>query len=602
MANQFASERNLDFLLYEVFAVEDLTAYEEFAEHSREGFELVVGTAARVARDQLYPYLVEMDREAPEMVDGRVRVHPMVRGWMRSCGEGGWIAACESFDHGGQQLPVMINTACRFLFAAANYSASVYPFLTAGAARLILSFGADELRETFVPEMLAGNWQGTMALTEPQAGSSLSDIRSQATPSEAGYYRMKGQKIFISGGDHDGVDNHVHLLLARIAGAPAGVKGISLFVVPRRRPTAGGGLEFNDVSTAAVYHKLGYRGCPITQLSLGENDDCRGWLVGEPHQGLSYMFQMMNEARIDVGLSAAAIASAAYYASLEYARERPQGRRLDDKRPDQPPVAIVEHPDVRRLLLFQRAIVEGSLGLLMQCSCYVDVAKAAPAAAERERAALLLDLLTPIAKSYPSEMGILSASQGLQILGGYGYCDEFPLEQYYRDMRIHPIHEGTTAIHGLDLLGRKVRMGRGAALEAFVVEVEKDLDDAVNLEELGAMVSQLSGELAALKETTAALLALREQAGPGMGLADATLYLELFSLVAIAWQWLKQAAVARRRGAKSGLSAEQKAFYEGKLLSCRYFFAYELPKTAALHRRLQQADGLTLKLDDNCLN
>lgn len=602
MANRFASESNLDFLLYEVFAVDELTAFDEFAEHSREGFELVVGTAARVARDQLYPYLVEMDREVPELVDGRVKVHPMVRSWMKSCGEGGWISACESFEHGGQQLPVMINNACRFLFAAANYSASVYPFLTAGAARLILSFANQELQDTFVPDMLAGNWQGTMALTEPQAGSSLSDIRCQATPTEDDNYLLKGQKIFISAGDHDAVDNHVHLLLARIAGAPAGVKGISLFVVPRQRPTADGGLEFNDVATAAVYHKLGYRGCPITQLSLGENGDCRGWLVGEPHQGLSYMFQMMNEARIDVGLSAAAIASAAYYASLEYARERPQGRRLDDKRPDQPPVAIVEHPDVRRLLLFQRAIVEGSLALLMQCSRYVDVARAAPELVDRQRAALLLDLLTPIAKSYPSEMGILSASQGLQILGGYGYCDEFPLEQYYRDIRIHPIHEGTTAIHGLDLLGRKVQMSDGTALREFIVEVEKDLAAAVKLKELAAMVSQLSGELADLRETTRFLLALRKQAGPGLGLADATLYLELFSLVVIAWQWLKQAVVALQQNKAAGLIPEQRAFCEGKLLTCRYFFAYELPKTAALHHRLQQADGLTLKLSDNCLD
>jgi alkylation response protein AidB-like acyl-CoA dehydrogenase len=455
VAEKFVSVRNLRFLLYEVFHVESLTQYPYYEEHSREIFDIVLDTAVKIGKDLLRPYLQEMDKHPPEFVDGGVKVHPMVRTLMKECGEGGWIAASAPYALGGQQLPLMISAACRFIFSAANYSASVYPFLTSGAAHLIEAFGSQGLIETYIPKMFAGQWQGTMALTEPQAGSSLSDITTSAEPTEHGYYKIRGQKIFISTGEHDGVDNVVHLMLAKIKGAPHGVKGISLFVVPNKRMDEDGQLVPNDVNVTAIYHKLGYRGAPITQLSLGESGDCRGYLVGEPHRGLMYMFQMMNEARIDVGAGAAAIASAAYYASLEYARERPQGRRLTQKDPTLPPVPIIEHADVKRMLLFQRAVVEGSLSLLLQCAQYADMIRVSEGS-EKERCDLLLDILTPVAKTYPSEMGILSVSQGLQCLGGYGYCDEFPLELYYRDARIHPINEGTTGIQGLDLLGRKV--------------------------------------------------------------------------------------------------------------------------------------------------
>jgi len=417
LAEKFLNERNLKFLLYDVFHVEDLCTYPYFEEHSREVFEMVVDTALKMGRDLLFPAFAEMDKNPPEFVDGVVKVHPVVGEFMKACGEGGWIGSNAPFEMEGQQLPILITAACKFIFSAANYSATVYPFLTAGAAHLIESFGSQELKDAFIPHMFAGEWQGTMALTEPQAGSSLSDITTQAEPTDEGYYKIRGQKIFISAGDHDQVDNVVHLMLAKIKGAPAGVRGISLFVVPKKRISENGDLEPNDVNVSGTYHKLGYRGAPITQLSMGENDDCRGYLVGEPHQGLPYMFQMMNEARIDVGMGAAAIASAAYHASLEYARERPQGRSLKGKDPTQPQVLIIRHPDVKRMLLFQKAIIEGSLALILQCSRYADL-KQVTEGEEKERVSLLLDLLTGVAKSYPAEMGIVSVNQGLQILGG----------------------------------------------------------------------------------------------------------------------------------------------------------------------------------------
>ncbi|MBI5585187.1 MAG: acyl-CoA dehydrogenase [Deltaproteobacteria bacterium] len=594
MAEKFVSERNLKFMLYEVFDAETLTQYEYYAEHGREIFDLVLDTALKLGRDILQPLLREMDQNPPQFSDGAVKVHPMVRDWMRTCGEGGWISALAPYDHGGQQLPLLIGAVIRFIFSAANYSASVYPLLTAGAAHLIESFGSEALQETYIPPMYAGQWQGTMALTEPQAGSSLSDLSTLAEPTDRGYYLLRGQKIFISASDHDGVDNIVNLLLARIKGAPPGVKGISLFVVPKFRPEADGSLVPNDLQVAGSFHKLGYRGSPICQLSLGENNDCRGYLVGEPHQGLAYMFQMMNEARIDVGMSATAIASAAYYASLQYARERAQGRRLGSKDPTQPPVPIIEHADVKRMLLFQRAVVEGSFALLLQCSVYADRTRVLTGE-EREKNELLLELLTPVAKTYPSEMGVLSVSQGLQILGGYGYCDEFPLELFYRDARIHPIHEGTTGIHGLDLLGRKMMMKGGKAAQLYLREVEQTIGQAREVADLAPYAVRLQAALEKLKEVTASLVQLSREKGPETFLADATLYLEFFGIIAVAWQWLVQALVVQQALEKE-LSEDESNFYQGKFQTCSYFFRYELPKIEGLVHRLLEGDGLTVKM------
>jgi alkylation response protein AidB-like acyl-CoA dehydrogenase len=594
VAEKFISERNVKFMLYEVFDAESLTQYEYYAEHGREIFDLVLDTALKLGRDILQPVLREMDRNPPQFIDGEVKVHPMVRDWMRTCGEGGWISANASFERGGQQLPLLITGVCRFIFSAANYSASVYPLLTAGAAHLIESFGSDALRETYIRRMYSGEWQGTMALTEPQAGSSLTDLSTLAEPTDQDYYLLRGQKIFISASDHDGADNIVNLLLARIKGAPPGVKGISLFVVPKFRPETDGSLVRNDIQVAGSFHKLGYRGSPICQLSLGENNDCHGYLVGEPHRGLTYMFQMMNEARIDVGMSAAAIASAAYYSSLQYARERPQGRRLAAKDPTQPQVNIIEHADVKRMLLFQRAVVEGSFSLLLQCCAYADRARVLTGE-DKERNELLLDLLTPVAKTYPSEMGILSVSQGLQILGGYGYCDEFPLELFYRDARIHPIHEGTTGIHGLDLLGRKMVMKGGKAAQLYLQEVEKTISQAQAVSDLASYALRLREALERLKEVTARLVQISQEKGPEYFLADATLYLEFFGIIAVAWQWLTQAMVILKT-LENELSEEETNFYQGKFQTFVYFFHYELSKIEGLAQRLMEGDGLTVEM------
>ncbi len=591
MAKKFVSMRNLRFLLDEVFIVEELIESPYFEEHNKKTFKMVLDESLKIASKMLHPIFEEMDRKPPELVDGNVKVHPHVKKILSEFGKNGWIASSFSYDDGGEQLPLLVANSCNFVFAAANYSASVYSGLCAGAVKLILSFGNKELKEKYAQKLIEGEWQGTMALTEPSAGSSLSDITTSATPDSDGF-KIKGNKIFISAGDHDGVSNVIHLVLAKIDGAPAGVKGISLFVVPKLRIN-GDSLTSNDVNVTQVFHKLGYRGAPITELSFGEKDNCYGYLVGEEHKGLSYMFQMMNEARLGVGLGATAIASAAYYAALDYTENRVQGRKIGGKDPKSEQIPIIEHSDVKRMLLFQKSIVEGSLSLILQCCKYEDMQKTA-SEEDKNKYFLLLDLLTPVAKSYPSEMGIESVSQSIQCFGGYGYCDDFPVEQHFRDMRIHPIHEGTTGIQGMDLLGRKLVMHNGKAFFLYLEEVRKTINNVSN-SDLKPLALKLEEALKKLEHVTSHLMVLAQTKGPDVFLADSVLYLELFSIVTIAWQWMEQGVTAKEALAKD-LSKSEISFYEGKIYATRFFFAYELPKIEGLLVRLTDNDPLTIEM------
>ncbi len=599
MATQYFSKRHLEFLLFELHQVAELLSYPYFKDHNLETFRLILDTANQFADSHLKPLLTIMDREQPEISNGKIRVHPGINTIMKSYGEGGWISAQMSYEDGGQQLPAMISNAAAFIFGAANYSASVFPYLSTGATNLILSFGNDYLKENFVPKMIEGVWQGTMALTEPDAGSSLADIVTKATLIEDGKYKIKGQKIYISAGDHDGVENIVHLLLARIEGAPAGTKGISLFVVPQQRIDEGGKLETNDVITAGVYHKMGYKGIPIAHLMYGESDDCIGYLVGEQNHGLRYMFQMMNEARVEVGLGAVSIATAAYYASLEYAKERPQGRIISDKDINKPQVPIIKHADVKRMLLFQKSIVEGAHSLLVYCSKLSDLAKVTEDE-EKEDYELILDLLTPIAKSYPSEMGCLTTSMAVQIHGGAGYCDDFPVEQFYREVRIHPIHEGTTTIHGIDLLGRKVAIKQGKALKILAKCIEEQIQQSLKIEQLAVYGEKLAVKVQQLQKVTMHLMGLAQKQKAEVFLSDATLYLELMGIITVAWQWLHQAIVAQGH-LPEGIHEADRLFYRSKIQTMKYYFEYELPKCTPLFERLQSDQRITIETHENLL-
>ncbi|MBO0951264.1 acyl-CoA dehydrogenase [Fibrella forsythiae] len=593
----YFSKRNLQFLLHEVFHAEDLTKYPYFSAHDRGTFDMAIDSATHIADTLMHPYVREVDRNQPELKNGQVTVHPKVKEYIRAMGEAGLIGAGFSFEKGGQQLPELINSCIGLITMAAN-NGMMYVGLTSGAANLITSFGSGELIDAYVPNMLSGEWQGTMALTEPQAGSSLSDVMTSATPQPDGTYKIKGQKVFISAGDHDAASNIIHLMLARIDGAPKGTKGISLFVVPKYRSQTDGSADTwtvnNDVTSTGVYHKMGQRGVPAMHLTMGERDDCVGYLLGEPHQGLPYMFQMMNEARIGVGMTAAGIATAAYHAALQYARERPQSRRLNEKNAlDAPQTPIINHPDVRRMLLFQKAVTEGSVSLLLEAARLFDIAHAADGE-EKENAHLLVEILMPMAKTYPSEMGVQSVSQSVQTFGGYGFTEDFPVEQLYRDIRITPIYEGTTGIQAQDLLGRKMTMKGGKAAQLLMQEIGKTIAEAAAHDELKPYAGMLKTELGQIQEVFQALM---PHAGAGdyeRYLSDATLFLEQMGIVVVAWQWLKQGIVAKQAMLTQNPQGDELAFYEGKVHTMKFFFHYEVPKTLGLAARLKDPEVLTI--------
>lgn len=592
MAEKFASRRNIDFLIKEVFDVVSLTGFEYFEDHDEETFKMILDTAMKISEEMMFPYFKDMDTQPPYWENGKVYVHQAMVPFLKEMGEGGWIQSEKPYDIGGQQLPLTIKELAYFLFGAANYSMHVYPMLTAGAANLIYEFGTQEMKDMYLEKMYSGVWQGTMALTEPDVGSSLGDLTTTAEPTDQGYYMMKGQKIFISAGNSNVVDNVIHLAIARLKDGPLGVPGISLFVVPEKRINENGELEDNDVQCGGIEHKLGYKGSPITQLNFGEEKNCRGWLVGEEGKGLAQMFKMMNEERINVGIGAISKISGAYYASLEYARERKQGRKPDQKDPSTPMVELIEHADIKRMLLFQKAVMEGSLSLATQVSLYQDLVTVGENRAENE---LLVDFLIPILKTYPSEMGVLATSAAIQILGGYGFCGDFPVEQYYRDIRIDPIHEGTTLVHGQDILNRKVSMKQGKAFELFVNEVEKTIAAAKDSPELANQLSALENAVQLMKDITADLLARKERLSREEFLADSVLYLEFMGLIAIAWQWIKMmhAAIV---ALNNQVSDQDKYFYQGKIYTGRYFFDYELIKIDSLATRLSSDDKVTVEI------
>jgi alkylation response protein AidB-like acyl-CoA dehydrogenase len=580
MPNPLLSDRNVDFLLREVLDLEALLALPAFAEHSRETFDLYLGSARKLARERLYPAYKPMDEAPPTVVNGELRVHPLMKTLYPRLVELGLLTATRGEDVGGQRLPQCVATLAGAYLMAANASACGYVGLTTGAARLIESFGNDALKERFMTRMYAGEWTGTMALTEPQAGSSLTDVQTRATPTDEGHYLVRGSKIFISAGDHDLSENIVHLTLARIDGAPPGIKGVSLFAIPKKR-FSGESLVPNDVEVAGVLHKIGWRGLPSLAINFGEANDCHGWLVGEPHRGISYMFQMMNEARIMVGLNGVATAAVAYQEALEYAKTRPQGRPLGAKNPATPQVPIVEHADVRRMLLRQKAIVEGGLCLVATAACYSDLAEHAESDDARERAKLLLDLLTPIAKTFPAERGFESNALAVQVHGGYGYTSEYLPESWMRDQKLNSLHEGTTGIQGMDLLGRKVVAGGGAALRALFEEIARDLARARRASVPETWSADLEAAMSSAGEVTMHLGAVGMSGDIESMMLHSADYMEMLSVVVVAWQWLAQAAAAREGLARNAEPADR-GFYEGKLCAAQYWVLTELPRVAQL--------------------
>jgi alkylation response protein AidB-like acyl-CoA dehydrogenase len=583
------SRRDLDFLLHEWLQVETLTKRERFAGHDRETFDAVLDLAAEIATEHFAPHNRKADENEPHVVDGKVVLIPEVAAALKVFGEAGLAAGTLPEELGGMQLPQVVSKAATAWFQAANVGSSAYPFLTMANAHLLLAHGSQEQIDTYVRPMAEGRWFGTMALSEPQAGSSLADITTKAVPQDDGTYRLTGTKMWISGGDHELSENIVHLVLAKVPGGPAGVKGISLFVVPKFLPDGDGLGERNDVVLAGLNHKMGYRGTTNTLLNFGEGvhtpggaPGAVGWLVGSENRGLAAMFHMMNEARVGVGLGATALGYTGYLHALEYARTRTQGRPPAGKDPAAPPVPIIEHSDVRRMLLAAKSYVEGGLALGLYCAKLVDEETTADTEDARARAHTLLEVLTPIAKSWPSQWGLVANDLAIQVHGGYGYTRDFPVEQFYRDNRLNPIHEGTVGIQGLDLLGRKVVAGGGEGLRVLAETITATTAHAAGTEWAG-FAAEVDAAVARVGEVTAALWAAGD---PDVTLANATVYLEAVGHVVVAWLWLEQVLAV---GDATG------DFYAGKRAAARYFQRYELPRTGPQLDLLASLDRTTLE-------
>ena len=588
--SMIVNRRDIDFYLYEMLDLEGLLKSDRYQEHDRDTVTAILDLAQQIAEEAFLPCAAELDEHEPVFESGRAVTPDSLKACLKTFVEAGLPAATFDAALGGMQLPMLVANFMQGIFQAANGSAVGYIFLTTSNAHMLEACGSDALRARYLPPLVEGRWFGTMCLSEPHAGSSLSDIRCMAEPLGDGSFSLTGTKMWISGGDQDVSENIVHMVLARTPGAPAGVKGISLFLVPKYRVTETGEIgDFNHIALAGLNHKMGQRGITNTLLNFGEGGECLGYLVGAEHEGLKNMFHMMNEARIGVGMGAAMSGLAGYLYSLDYARNRPQGRHPGIKDPNSPMLPIIEHADIRRLLMEQKVTVEGSIALLSYCTQLVDQQEMAEDASDKERLTLLLELLTPVAKSWPSEYTLEANKHAIQILGGYGYTREYPVERHYRDNRLNPIHEGTHGIQGMDLLGRKVNLAGGATLSIFEEEMQPALEAAAGSETLAAMGEALTDIWQLVKRTVETV---NQEADTVARLSSATPFLDAFGHVVIAWLWLRQALIARE-ALQNGAQADAD-FYEGKVAACQFFYRYHLPQAAEKLRYVASQDRSVL--------
>ncbi|HXD04584.1 MAG TPA: acyl-CoA dehydrogenase [Burkholderiaceae bacterium] len=608
----------LDFLLHDWLDIAVLARRPRFADHSRETFESVLDTCEKIAREKFAPFNRLADTEEPHFDGERVHLPAATQAAVRAYADSGMLAASQPYEVGGMQLPCVVEMAANSFFSKASVAMGGYAMLTKGNAHLLMAHGTPAQIDAFATHEFTGRFFGTMCLSEPQAGSSLSDVATRAVPDGADFesdplgarFRLRGNKMWISAGEHELSENIVHLVLAKIPAPdgtlPPGVKGISLFICPKKLVAPDGSLtgERNDVALAGLNHKLGYRGTTNTLLNFGEGRfpvrgaaGAIGYLVGKPGEGLRCMFHMMNEARIGVGLGAVMLGYAGYEASLEYARQRPQGRPMGPAGKDSaaPQVPIVRHADVKRMLLAQKSYVEGALALELYCARLVDEQHTGEDAAQAE-AALLLEMLTPIAKSWPSEWCLEANSLAIQVLGGYGYTRDFPVEQYWRDNRLNMIHEGTHGIQALDLLGRKVVMEGGRGLKLLASRIGDTAQRAGQAPGLAAHANALA---AALQSVGAAARSAWATGVPEEALANATPFMQAFGHMVLAWMWLELALVAHRELASA--APAQAGFLRGKLAAADYFFHYELPKIDAWLKVVATRDATCREVDPDWL-
>lgn len=568
------SEKDLFFILKDQLNYGSLCTLPRYHELDEATLDMLVQEAVKFAMGVVEPLQGIGEEWGVVYEGGEVRCAPQYREAFKLYGETGWTAAARDPEYGGQGFPHMMRIVINDLMYGASQSFNMAPSLTHGAAHLIENFGTPELRERFIPRMFGGEWAGTMALTESDAGSNLAAIRTTAKR-EGDHFKIKGNKIFISWGDHDLAENIIHLVLARIEGAPEGIGGISLFIVPKFRILPDGSVgESNDVVCSGVEKKLGLHASPTCALNFGDNDGCEGYLCGEENRGLAHMFQMMNAARINTGVSGMTLASTAYRNALAYTRERVQGSEITRKTPG--PIPIIGHPDVRRMLLWMKAMVDGMRSMIYTGAFWSDLALEMADGQEKARYQSLVEFMTPIIKAYCSDMGFRVCETAIQCLGGYGFSREYPLEQYLRDAKIMSLYEGTNGIQSMDLLGRKMRIQDGACFKAFMAEIESFCERNMEHKTLHKEVGTLSKTVARLGQA-AGEMAKRSESDPHQWASYTYPALVCFGDVTVAWRLLDMAAIAKKIMDQKG----ENDYHRGKIMQAGYFVGVTLPITIA---------------------
>ncbi len=600
MAQTIADRRDIDFVLHELLEVDSLSAYERYAEFNKKTIDLIVSEARNLAVKELLPIRVDGDREGARFENGRVTVPESFHKAWALFKEGEWVALSDDPKWGGQGMPVTLSLAANDLFIGANFAFMMYPGLTHGAGRLVQTFGTAQQKKLYLKKMFTGEWTGTMLLTEPEAGTDVGALNTIAVKNKDGTYSISGNKIFISSGEHDMAENIIHPVLARIEGAPEGTKGISLFLVPKIRVNDDGSLgEPNDVICTGIEEKMGIHGNATASLSLGSKGNCVGTLLGEENKGMRAMFQMMNEARLLVGLQGLACASTAYIYAVNYARERVQGRHLlNAQNNGAAPVSIIEHPDIRRMLLTMKAYVEGMRSLLYFIGNCEDKYNISDDETEKAKLQGLIDLLIPIAKGYVTDKAFEVCSLGVQVYGGYGYIKEYPMEQLLRDCRITQIYEGTNGIQAMDLLARKIGMHKGKPVMDLLGEIQQALAAAKALPRLEGIAAKVEGAVNKLGEVMLHIGQAAMSVDTRMGaFAHAYSFMEVCGDVVFAWQLLWRATLAAQR-LENGARKKDVAFYEGQIKSAEFFTHSVLPISTGKMNVILTANTATVDISE----
>jgi len=597
MAQQVADRRDVDFVLHEQLNVEGLSQHECFEDFNKKTIDMVVSEARNLAIKELLPHLKEADEQGCTFENGKVTVPEVFHRTYELFAAGEWIAMCDDPQWGGQGMPATVALAANNYFNGANYPFMLHNILAHGAGKLVEKFGTDEQKNLYLKKMYTGVWGGSMLLTEPEAGSDVGALTTKAVPNGDGTYSITGNKIFISSGDNDLVPNIIHPVLARIEGAPAGTAGISLFLVPKIWVNEDGSLgEPNDIVCTGIEEKMGIHGSPTCSMAMGGKGKCIGTLLGQANKGMSHMFVMMNEARLHVGMQGFACASASYLNALNYAKERVQGAALTAPK-GSPGVPIIQHPDIRRMLLNMKSQTEAMRSILYYVGYMEDMLKVSKTEEDRARYQGIIDVLIPVAKGYITDRAFDLCSDGVQIFGGYGFTKEYPQEQLLRDCKITQIYEGTNGIQAMDLLGRKLGLNKGKAFTDLLSEISRTIETAKGIEGLKAQAGKLEAALTKLMETAKSLGGLMGAGKIETAFAHAHPFLDVTGDVLMAWMLLWRATIASDK-----LAAKPKkkdlAFYNGILTSARFFSASVLPVTLGKMDTVMAGDTAAMDIDE----